>query len=47
MIGYDPIQQQERIARQRRVKIDKELPAREAYAAFIQQFIDTYEAQVC
>ena len=41
-VGYDPIQERERVGIRRRVKIDEELPLKEAYGVFIQRFLDAY-----
>jgi tRNA(His) guanylyltransferase len=40
-VGYDPVQGHERVGIRRRVKVDEELPLKEEYGAFIQQFLDT------
>ena len=44
-VGYDPVQGRERVGLRRRVKIDEELPLKEAYGAFIQHFLDAYQEE--
>lgn len=39
--GYDPIKEKEVVATRRRVKVDEELPMKEAYDRFIQRILDT------
>lgn len=42
-VGYDPAQKKERVGIRRRVKVDEELPLKEAYGSFIQRFLDAYQ----
>lgn len=43
-VGYDPIQQKEVIARRRQIHVEKELPMKEAYGAFIERLLTTAQA---
>lgn len=43
--GFDPIQQQEVTATRRRVKIDEELPMKEAYGSFIRALLDEQQPE--
>jgi tRNA(His) guanylyltransferase len=42
-VGYDPMQGRERVGIRRQVKVDEELPLKEAYGTFIQNFLDAYQ----
>ncbi|HEY9633726.1 MAG TPA: hypothetical protein V6D14_09990 [Coleofasciculaceae cyanobacterium] len=38
--GYNPVQGKEVTTRRRRIKVDEELPMKEAYEEFLDRFLD-------
>lgn len=39
-LGFDPVQGKEVVAKRRRIKVDEELPMKEAYDEFLNRLLD-------